>query len=91
MQKVRTATKQKNFSPSPPFFVFKHKKLCLNTGTKHALHTTKKSAYRGGFEKLKTASIDYQTASIDMNALKTASKNFKSAFISTASIDMNAL
>ena len=31
--------------------------------------TTKKSAYRGGFEKLKTASIDYQTASIDMNAL----------------------
>ena len=32
-------------------------------------NTTKKSAYRGGFEKLKTASIDYQTASIDMNAL----------------------
>ncbi|GMY09857.1 dirigent protein 22-like [Fagus crenata] len=32
-------------------------------------HTTKKLAYRGGFEKLKTASIDYQTASIDMNAL----------------------
>jgi hypothetical protein len=31
--------------------------------------TTKKLAYRGGFEKLKTASIDYQTASIDMNAL----------------------
>jgi hypothetical protein len=31
--------------------------------------TTKKSAYRGGFEKLRTASIDYQTASIDINAL----------------------
>jgi hypothetical protein len=31
--------------------------------------TTKKSAYRGGFKKLKTASIDYQTASIDMNVL----------------------
>ena len=32
-------------------------------------YTTKKSAYRGGFEKLKTTSIDYQTVSIDMNAL----------------------
>jgi hypothetical protein len=31
--------------------------------------TTKKLAYRGGFEKFKTTSIDYQTASIDMNAL----------------------
>jgi hypothetical protein len=36
---------------------------------KHQANTTKKSAYRGGFEKLKTALIDYQTASIDMNAL----------------------
>jgi hypothetical protein len=36
---------------------------------KHKKDTTKKSAYRGGFEKLKTASIDYQTASIDMSAL----------------------
>ena len=33
-------------------------------------HHYKKIAYKGGFEKLKTASIDYQTASIDMNALQ---------------------
>jgi hypothetical protein len=31
--------------------------------------TTKKSAYKGGFEKLKTASINYQIALINMNAL----------------------
>ena len=55
---------------------------------KYIIFTTKKSAYKGGFDKLKIASIDYQTASIDM---KTVFKNFKSAFISTASIDMNAL
>ncbi len=36
MQKVKTATKQKKFSLGPPFFVFKHRKLCLNTETKHA-------------------------------------------------------
>ena len=45
MQKVKTATKQKNFSLGPqkkfslgpPFSVFKHRKLCLNTETRHAL------------------------------------------------------
>jgi hypothetical protein len=41
----------------------------LNSDPSYVTDTTKKSAYRGGFEKLKTASIDYQTASIDMNAL----------------------
>jgi hypothetical protein len=37
MQKVKTATKQKYFSLGPSFSVFKHRKLCLNTETKHAL------------------------------------------------------
>ena len=66
----------------------------------HLCYTTKKSAYRGNFEKLKTASIDYQTGLIDTwmlsrggyrGGLKTASKNFKSTFVITALIDMNAL
>ena len=36
IQKLSTETKQKFFSPGPPFFGFKHRKLCLNTRTKHA-------------------------------------------------------
>ena len=37
MQKLSLVAKQKFFSPGPPFSGFKHKKLCLNTETKHAL------------------------------------------------------
>ena len=36
MQKLSTETKQKILSSSPPFFGFKHRKMCLNTETKHA-------------------------------------------------------
>jgi hypothetical protein len=37
MQNLNTDTKQIFFSPGPSFSVFKHRKLCLNTKTKHAL------------------------------------------------------